>query len=203
MKNAQVVGKKMDQNQIGTGPPATFGQWLREQRKAEDLRLTDCALRAGVSVQVWSDWEHDRSRRQSAKPTTFSDKTLEKMATGLGFDVSVVTFQARHYAVSASGKRVDESKVKISLSSQLSEIGRRIANMRERLNLTQSEVADELNIDQRTLSCYEAGLVDIPCSRLLALAKVLTVDVCSILCDQHDEIHPKFRPFDISDKRHA
>lgn len=47
----------------------------------------------------------------------------------------------------------------------------RIRSIREDRNLSQAEVADILNIAQRTYSDYESGRLRIPIDRLLALAK--------------------------------
>jgi len=49
-------------------------------------------------------------------------------------------------------------------------LGQKLRQRREALQLRQLDVAIRLGISQGTLSCYEADQVDIPTSRLQALA---------------------------------
>jgi transcriptional regulator with XRE-family HTH domain len=46
-----------------------FSRWIREQRCAKDLTITECARRAGVSQPVWSRYEEDADRRDWKRPT--------------------------------------------------------------------------------------------------------------------------------------
>ena len=55
-------------------------------------------------------------------------------------------------------------------------IGKRMAEARRIAGLSQQRVADRLGIPQRTLSYYECGNGDIPCSLLVPLADILKVD---------------------------
>ena len=47
--------------------------------------------------------------------------------------------------------------------------------------LSQQRVADSLGIPQRTLSYYECGNGDIPCSLLVPLADILSIDIHELL----------------------
>lgn len=64
----------------------TFGQWLTEKRESLRLRASDCARVAGITVQQWSDYEKDRSRRRDGMPTRPSVPTIKAIAKGLGIE---------------------------------------------------------------------------------------------------------------------
>lgn len=56
-----------------------------------------------------------------------------------------------------------------------------IRDLRENNDLTQQQMADLLNISQTTYSRYESGVLDIPSSSLIALAKFYKTSVDYLL----------------------
>ena len=58
---------------------------------------------------------------------------------------------------------------------------RRIRDLREDKDLTQTQLAKEINVSQRTYSYYENGERTIPPEVLIALAKFYNVSVDNIL----------------------
>ena len=58
---------------------------------------------------------------------------------------------------------------------------RRIRDLREDKDLTQSQIAGILNISQSTYSRYESGYLDVPSEVLIALSKFYNVSVDYIL----------------------
>ena len=58
---------------------------------------------------------------------------------------------------------------------------KRIRDLREDKDLSQSQIADILNISQSTYSRYESGYLDVPSEVLIALSKFYNVSVDYIL----------------------
>jgi transcriptional regulator with XRE-family HTH domain len=67
------------------------------------------------------------------------------------------------------------------------ELGRRLANHRRRLNLTQEALADRLGITPSGLARIETGRTDIPFSRLQQIAEALGVEVKEILFGRYSK----------------
>jgi transcriptional regulator with XRE-family HTH domain len=65
------------------------------------------------------------------------------------------------------------------------DLGRRIREARVALGLSQVDLAGNLRIDQRTVSQYEGGTVDIPVTRLLQIAGALKVSAGELLGESH------------------
>ena len=57
----------------------------------------------------------------------------------------------------------------------------RIRDLREDRDLTQKQMAEMLNLSQSTYSRYESGVLDIPSSVLISLAKFHKVSVDFLL----------------------
>lgn len=57
----------------------------------------------------------------------------------------------------------------------------RLRNMREDLDLSQTELAKKLNCSQRTYSYYESGGHDIPTDTLIKLADLYNVSIDYLL----------------------
>ena len=57
----------------------------------------------------------------------------------------------------------------------------RIRDLREDRDLTQTQMAEMLNLSQSTYSRYESGVLDIPSSVLISLAKFHKVSVDYLL----------------------
>jgi transcriptional regulator with XRE-family HTH domain len=57
------------------------------------------------------------------------------------------------------------------------ELGGRIAELRKSQNLTQQQLADELDVAQQVVASYEIGRRRVPVSTLPALARVLGVTI--------------------------
>ena len=58
----------------------------------------------------------------------------------------------------------------------------RIRSLRKKLKMTQEQMAEQLIIDQTTLSMYECGNRDIPVSILMELSTIYGVSVDYLLC---------------------
>ena len=58
----------------------------------------------------------------------------------------------------------------------------RIRSLRKKLKMTQEQMAEQLFIDQTTLSMYECGNRDIPVSILMELSTIYGVSVDYLLC---------------------
>ena len=63
----------------------------------------------------------------------------------------------------------------------LAEIGRRLANKRERLGLSQQYVADKARLTPQQISAYELGLSDPPLSTIMRITRVLQMSPTSLL----------------------
>lgn len=68
--------------------PKTFGQWLQEARGIR--KAIALAERAGITPQMWSDLENDRSRRKDGLPARPTVETCRKIASALGIDLDEV-----------------------------------------------------------------------------------------------------------------
>jgi transcriptional regulator with XRE-family HTH domain len=60
-------------------------------------------------------------------------------------------------------------------------LGKRITSHRKELGLTESKLAQALNISQQTMAHYEVGRLRISAELLTTLAKVLSVNVETLL----------------------
>lgn len=58
----------------------------------------------------------------------------------------------------------------------------RIRSLRKKLKMTQEQMAEQLFIDQTTLSMYECGNRDIPVSILMELSTIYGISVDYLLC---------------------
>lgn len=65
----------------------------------------------------------------------------------------------------------------------------RIRNLREGLDLNQTEVAKLVFVDQRTYSSYETGRLRIPLDVVIALARFYDVDM-DYICGLTDKPEP-------------
>jgi transcriptional regulator with XRE-family HTH domain len=63
----------------------------------------------------------------------------------------------------------------------LAEIGRRLADKRDHLGLSQADVATAAKMTPQQVSKYELGLSDPPLSTLLRLTKVLQMSATALL----------------------
>jgi transcriptional regulator with XRE-family HTH domain len=63
----------------------------------------------------------------------------------------------------------------------LADLGRRLVNRRESLNLSQTQVALKSGITPQQMSRYELGLSDPPLSTLLRIAKALRLNPTALL----------------------
>lgn len=62
---------------------ATFGDWMREKRTALRLKSYECAERAQMTPQQWSNWENDRTRKADGSPTVPRPETIRRIAAAL------------------------------------------------------------------------------------------------------------------------
>ena len=63
----------------------------------------------------------------------------------------------------------------------LAEIGRRLADKRERLGLSQQYVADKTKLTPQQVSLYERGMSDPPLSTIMRITRVLQMSPTSLL----------------------
>ena len=66
------------------------------------------------------------------------------------------------------------------------QLGLRIATMRKTLDLTQTQVANQLGISQQTLAHYEVGRLRISVSTLITLASILHSSVDELVYGQEN-----------------
>lgn len=81
----------------------TFGAWMRQIRTGKRLSATECAVRAGMELPVWSNWENDRSRRKDGRPSQPRQRTIESIARALDVSVADAMFAAYGREVPAQG----------------------------------------------------------------------------------------------------
>ena len=67
-------------------------------------------------------------------------------------------------------------------------LGKRIQELRKKKNITQQQLADMLDIDQRTLSAIECG-VNFPSKNLIKIAKIFDVEIKDIFDFEHNEMN--------------
>jgi len=67
-------------------------------------------------------------------------------------------------------------------------LGKRIQELRKKKNITQQQLADILEIDQRTLSAIECG-INFPSKNLIKIAEAFGVDVKDIFDFEHNEMN--------------
>ncbi len=67
----------------------TLGEWMKAEQEALGLTATECAARAGMSVQVWCRWANDE-RRPDGTLKQPRMATVEAIARGLGKPVEEV-----------------------------------------------------------------------------------------------------------------
>ncbi len=66
-------------------------------------------------------------------------------------------------------------------------LGKRIQELRKKKNITQQQLADMLEIDQRTLSAIECG-INFPSKNLIKIAEVFGVEIKDIFDFEHNEM---------------
>lgn len=81
----------------------TLGQWIQEKRG--NRKAIALAEEAGISPQMWSDLENDRSRRKDGLPARPTIETCQKLARVLGVTVDDVL----HHAGYPSGGNSDSA----------------------------------------------------------------------------------------------
>lgn len=76
----------------------SFGDWIVNTRLSKRLDAKECAERAGVTPQAWSEWEVGRSRRKDGKPARPTMDTIRKIAHALEEPVSSAMAEAGYVA---------------------------------------------------------------------------------------------------------
>ena len=76
----------------------SFGQWVTSKMYEGIMRGTECAARAGMSPQAWSDYTCNRTQRKSGRPRRLHPETLQKIALGLEMGYGEVEGAYRKYA---------------------------------------------------------------------------------------------------------
>jgi quercetin dioxygenase-like cupin family protein len=85
------------------------------------------------------------------------------------------------------------------MQTELEQIGARITGLRDILEITPVALAEALNIPVTTLLAYERGETDIPVSCLYSIAKVLRVELSTLLTG--DE--PRVKVYSVVRKGHG
>jgi transcriptional regulator with XRE-family HTH domain len=182
----------------------TFGTWIKKKRLDGGWKAGECAARAGMTAQSWSDWENDRSRRKGTGASTPTLPTLEKIARGLEVELvevlhaagASVDLQQLVKADAAMREGLAALNQPIMRRSEdgagkteafLVAFGTRIRTQRERLGLTQGDLANKIGIDQATISQYESGAIDVPVSRLCTVAGALFVRPEHLIAEEPPE----------------
>jgi transcriptional regulator with XRE-family HTH domain len=88
----------------------TFGEWVKEQREARGLRPAECARRAGLSAQRWSNLE-----AKSKRP--YRD-TCVSVAKGLGMLLEDVMAAAGLTVRSDLGRRLEQAMCRLPLTER-------------------------------------------------------------------------------------
>ena len=128
------------------------------------------------------------TREDLAKKLNISYSSIEKYEQGLrGFKVEIIDKFAVALEVSANELLGKDYKI-IEMS-----IGEKIKTFRNRLNITQQELADLSGISLRALSNYEKGSRIPPLEIMIRIAKALNVDIKDLdekspLVDYYDDI---------------
>lgn len=68
------------------------------------------------------------------------------------------------------------------------DIGNRIKELRELSDISVQDIAQELNVDAKTYTQYEAGEVDIPASFIYEIANILQVDFSLLLTGEESRM---------------
>lgn len=84
----------------------TFGKWVETERERLGLTKTECATKAGVSVQRWAQIEYEAPTRKDEKPPRPTDKTCERVAVGLSLTLDEV-LTAAGYSVETDAEEAD------------------------------------------------------------------------------------------------
>jgi HTH-type transcriptional regulator/antitoxin HipB len=72
------------------------------------------------------------------------------------------------------------------IASLVQNTGKRLQAARKSAGLSQTQLAQQLGLDQTTISFYETGTIDIPLSRLYQLASALRISAESLLVTSAD-----------------
>ncbi len=68
-------------------------------------------------------------------------------------------------------------------------LGKRIRELRKLSNISQQELAEKINIDQRNLSNIECG-ISFPSKTLMTIAKALDVSLIELFDFEHHKLNP-------------
>ena len=66
-------------------------------------------------------------------------------------------------------------------TSQLEKLGKRVKRLREKMDLTQKELGERVNVNPRTIQRVEAGEFPVGIHTLLLIASVLETDASVLL----------------------
>ncbi|MDX1769908.1 MAG: helix-turn-helix domain-containing protein [Planococcaceae bacterium] len=79
----------------------------------------------------------------------------------------------------------------MELSSQNKYVGDKIRSYRKRKNFTQTDLAKAIGVKNNTVSAYERGVIEIPHSKLLEVAKALEIKYTALLPIEKDSSFAK------------
>ena len=75
------------------------------------------------------------------------------------------------------------------------ELGRRIARLRKKQEMTQEQLAEQLGVKQYTVARFEAGLSRVPVALLPELGRILSVNANDLLGISSEKSKPGPAPF--------
>lgn len=93
-----------------------------------------------------------------------------------------------------SGKTTMAAPISNDEQVFITELGRRIAALRKETGMTQTQVAQALNVSQQAVQAWEAGRRRIQISILPAVARVLSVSLEDLLGEEPEKIARKRGP---------
>lgn len=137
----------------------TTGQKIKEARKNAGMTQEELANKLGISYVGISQWERDVRNPKK--------ETLQKLADALGIDISELT---EDNISSSVNQREEYSKIVL---------GHELQKKREKLGLSQEELATQLQIDFVTLQKYELGIL-FPSRSVRSKLKELGIDLSEI-----------------------
>jgi len=136
----------------------SVGKRLRQFRTSKGITLSVLSKKSGVSLAHLSEIERGRSAA--------SLKTLEKLSVALGVSVS-------HFL------RSEEEE---------SSLGNKLRRLREKVGLTQKELAQRIGISHGLIGQIETGRTQPSIATLNSLAQALGVSACYFLLEGEDSL---------------
>ncbi|WP_333905817.1 helix-turn-helix transcriptional regulator [Delftia acidovorans] len=137
-----------------------FGERLRQERERLGLSQADMAKLGGTKMRTFQDWERDVA--------TVSAEFLARISAH-GLDISFVLTGLRSFDPNA----IQHERSEPTLAARLQQ-------ERQRLNLTEAELAHKAGLDKQTLKHFESGGL-VPDATALKQLHLAGVDIGYVL----------------------